>query len=431
MNLICKILKAKFLLILLFAVFVKADMFSQLPDYPLDIQFYNFIDYSKNKLIFPGDSSSFTSFFSRFNELIVKGNQKLRILHIGGSHIQADIYTAQVRMRFQTFSQGLEAGRGFIFPYKMAKTNNPSNYKVTYTGNWEFGKIVRRKDKCLWGLSGYNVYTADSLSSMSIKVKNPYRCNYNFDIVKIFHLFGDSIKYNLSIKQDTVNITGKDYPELNYTEFHLPELTDSFCLEIIKTDSVSAKFVLQGISLETSDNIGIYYDAVGVNGASVPSFLKEKLFEKNLQVLKPDMVILSLGTNDAYTTKFVPEIYKANYDTLIQKILSVNPKTAIMITVPNDDYYHKRYPNPNTELQEKVIFELAKKYNAAVWNLYDIMGRLNSSQLWYENNLMKYDRIHFTHNGYILKGNLFFNAFVKFFDSNIKSQDNILINKKL
>jgi lysophospholipase L1-like esterase len=141
------------------------------------------------------------------------------------------------------------------------------------------------------------------------------------------------------------------------------------------------------------------------------------------------MVILSLGTNDAYGLKFNPEEYKNNYDTLIQRILSVNKNTAILITVPNDDYYKKRYPNKNTELQEKVIYELATKYNAGIWNLYKIMGGFNSSQKWYLNKLMRSDRIHFTSKGYILKGQLFFNAFLNSYNNFIDKDFNLLKNE--
>ena len=384
----------------------------------------------KNVLNFPSDSSTFLNFFTRYKKIITKGEGQLRILHIGGSHIQADIYTNEMRERLQNFYPGLNAGRGFIFPYKIAKTNNPSNYVVKYTGNWDFCKNVLRKKDCDYGLSGYQIFTTDSISTIKIYSNHKYT-NYEYNKVQIFHSFNNSSKYELNIKIDSVNASKKEFPELGYTEFYFGKYIDTLNLEIVKQDTNNYPFRLFGINLSTDDP-GIIYDAVGVNGASIPSFLKCSLLVNNLKVLKPDMVVLSLGTNDAYGTKFSPQIYKANYDTLIQRILSVNKNTAIMITVPNDDYYKKRYPNKNTALQEKVIFELAKKYNAAVWNLYKIMGGFNSSQVWYNNKLMRRDRIHFTHTGYILKGDLFFNSFIKFFDKMIeKDNKQILNNSKL
>jgi len=416
----------KKIIIILFILFA-GYTFSQQSDYPLEIDQYNFIHYKKNTLKFPADSSSFTNFFKRYKTLITKGEGQLKILHIGGSHIQADIYTNQMRERLQNFYPGLNAGRGLIFPYKIAKTNNPNNYVVKYTGNWNFCKNVQKKKHCTYGLTGYQIFTTDSITTIKIYSRKKYT-NYEYNKVKIFHSFNDSNSYRINIKIDTLNSSKKEFRKQGYTEFYFGKYIDTLKIEIVKQDTLNNVFRLYGINLETNDP-GIIYDAIGVNGASIPSFLKCSLLVNNLKVLMPDMVILSLGTNDAYSTKFNPQVYKANYDTLIQRILSVNKNTAIMITVPNDDYYKKQYPNKNTALQEKVIFELAEKYNAAVWNLYEIMGGFNSSQVWYETKLMRRDRIHFTHKGYILKGDLFFNAFIKYYDNMIEQENKLMIDK--
>ena len=129
------------------------------------------------------------------------------------------------------------------------------------------------------------------------------------------------------------------------------------------------------------------------------------------------MVVLSLGTNDAYGTKFDKEVFRRNLDSLVSNILATDSSIFVLLTVPNDDYLYRKYPNKNTALQQQVNIDLAKKYNTGVWDLYEIMGGFNSSQIWYENKLMKRDRIHFTHEGYILKGNLFFNAFLRSYDN--------------
>ena len=57
--------------------------------------------------------------------------------------------------------------------------------------------------------------------------------------------------------------------------------------------------------------------------------------------------------------------------------------------------------------------ELAKEYNAAVWNQFDIMGGLRSMQDWQKEGLAQRDKVHFTPSGYILMGDLLFNAFIE------------------
>jgi lysophospholipase L1-like esterase len=232
----------------------------------------------------------------------------------------------------------------------------------------------------------------------------------------------DSLNYTIQIADSSIIDSVYTDSLQHYTEYFLSEYIDTLNVKVHRTDTIVRAFTFYGANLETDDP-GIVYHSIGINGASIPSFLRCQLFEEQMRVVKPDLVVLSLGTNDAYGKNFDPKVYYNNYDTLIQRIVSANPEVAIMITVPNDDYLYKRYPNKFTAEQEKVIYELAKKWNLGVWDLYKIMGGYNSSQTWYEYNLMKYDRIHFTKNGYILKGDLFFNAILRMYDNYIENLD--------
>ncbi len=404
------------ILIITFTVLITKINLAQFSSYPLDIDYYNFINYKKNKIEIFGDSANYKHFFDKFNKLITRGEGKINIVHIGGSHIQADIYTWQMRRRLQTFYPGLNGGRGFVFPYKIAKTNNPFNYHADFTGNWNKCRNVEKK-KCTLGLSGIVVYTNDNKANIKIYPRKKYGF-YDFNKVKIFYNV-DSCNYKISFPGKYKVLEKRINHEKKYMQILFADYYDTLDINIYKQDSLlNNKFALSAIYLENNDP-GIVYNAIGINGASIPSFLKCQNLENDLSVIKPDMLILSLGTNDAYGNKFKPEIYKQNYQKLINIILKANPNTFILITVPNDDYLYKKYPNKNTALQETVIYELAHKNNCGVWNLYKIMGGFNSSQIWYNNNLMVRDKIHFTKKGYILKGNLFFNAFLKTYDNYI------------
>ncbi|GAI80117.1 unnamed protein product, partial [marine sediment metagenome] len=75
--------------------------------------------------------------------------------------------------------------------------------------------------------------------------------------------------------------------------------------------------------------------------------------------------------------------------------------------------------NPNTEKVREVILDLGREHHCGVWDFYGIMGGLNSIIVWQRFGLAKRDRIHFTRKGYTLKGDLFFNAFLKSYDDYI------------
>lgn len=201
-----------------------------------------------------------------------------------------------------------------------------------------------------------------------------------------------------------------------YTLFQLERNTDSLEIKFAKTDTLQNHFTLYGISLEI-DGPGITYHGLGVNGSSIPSYLRCQLFEEHLQALNPDWILMTLGTNDAYTRKFNPNLYYNNFDSLITKVRSVLPNVPILLTVPNDSYLYRRYPNKNTAKVGEEIKKLAKKYNLGTWDFYNVMGGLNSVSLWYKAGLTARDRIHFSRHGYFLQADLLYNAFMKSYDA--------------
>jgi lysophospholipase L1-like esterase len=59
---------------------------------------------------------------------------------------------------------------------------------------------------------------------------------------------------------------------------------------------------------------------------------------------------------------------------------------------------------------QKAMRNLAKKYQSAYWDLYEVMGGRNSIKSWERAGLAKRDKIHFTPAGYILNADLLFEA---------------------
>jgi lysophospholipase L1-like esterase len=217
--------------------------------------------------------------------------------------------------------------------------------------------------------------------------------------------------------------------EVHYIEFTLNKTIQEIDLSIKRVNnSVESEFLMMGLEL-MNENTGIEYTTIGVNGASFAFYNRCALFEKQLQLYKPDLFIISIGTNDTYTKNFKPENFKSYYEKLIQEIQKANPDCAILLTVPNDSYYKKQYANPNTKIAANVIYELSEKYKMAVWDLYEIMGGFYASQKWYENKLMPKDRIHFTKKGYDIKADLLLKALVNSWEEEMNYEKNSILNK--
>lgn len=68
-------------------------------------------------------------------------------------------------------------------------------------------------------------------------------------------------------------------------------------------------FYVRGFIVENPFS-GITYHAVGVNGASVPSYLKCEYFENDLSFIKPDLCVFAIGINDASGDAFDTVVFK-------------------------------------------------------------------------------------------------------------------------
>ena len=388
---------------------------------------YSFAHFEHNAILYPGDSLAMERFFQKMDSVVFFGEGNVSIMHIGGSHVQAGVFTQQFRDNLLSIGSDLMGGQYFVFPFSTGGTNNPSHYIVRSTGNWTYCRnaVYRETDKRM-GLAGAAITTGDSTATVSImtREKHPNDLTPDFDFNKVTIVgFSETENVVPLVSYDGMNIQGHyDDRKSTYT-FFLPNFTDSIC---ILFDSVPGEFTLTGVLLE-NDMPGISVHGVGVNGASVPSYLRCDDFERDLDLIRPDLIIFGIGINDAAEKSFEKHSFKKNYDELIKVIKRVNPDCALLFMTNNDSYKKvkvkrkTRYEvNPNGKIVEDAFMEMGKQYNAAVWDQFDIMGGLKSMQDWEKADLAKKDKIHFTDEGYMLLGDLLYNALITRYIEHVK-----------
>lgn len=404
--------KALFYIILLFQ-----QVTAQVPVIPVELPNYGFIHYQNNRFELIHNDPGYRALYAKFDNLIRNGDAQIKIVHLGGSHIQADVYTHRIRQELQSFYPGILGSRGFFFPYALARTNSPSNLRITYSGDWQSCRNTQASPAFTLGLSGITSELTSRTGSLTIVALYDTLYHYDFNRVRIFCNASESgivpeVNPDCAISPPIINPSGE------FVEYHLNHYRDTLTIYVTQSDSAPKPFQLYGISLE-NDDPGVIYNAIGVNGAKLESYLRCGLFVPHLRDLEPDWVIVSIGTNEGNTRQFDQDLYRSEYIRLIDSIRCAAPCAAILLTVPNDSYLFKRYINPNTASMREVIFELARSYQCGVWDFYTVMGGLNSSMTWYNQGLMNKDRIHFNRPGYLLKGDLFYSAFLKSWDDHL------------
>lgn len=380
------------------------------------IPYHGFARFEANGIQYPGDSIAMERFFQKLDSVVFMGQGNLNIMHIGGSHVQAGVFTQQFRNNLLGIAPDLMGGQYFVFPFSAGGTNNPSHYTVKYAGKWSYCRnaVSREGDKRM-GLAGAAVTTSDNGASISI-ISRERNANENspcFEFDKITVLgFSDTDDTEPIVRLDSTTILGVRDDAIEAYVFKLPRFTDSVCIAF---DTVPGEFTITGILLENGMP-GINVHGVGVNGASLPSYLRCEAFEQDLRLIKPDLVIFGIGINDAAEKDFSKEQFKRNYKQLIDIIQRVNPDCALLFITNNDSYRkvsRKKYQvNPNGILVQQAFHEMGEQYGAAVWDQFDIMGGLKSMASWQKNSLAQKDKVHFTNAGYKLLGDLLYNALI-------------------
>jgi len=415
--------KKCFLLVFVFQFSFCGVSFSQ--QKPLDVSEYEFIKIEKNRIEIPSDSACLNNFFAKIDAFRQTGKGNINVLHIGGSHVQAGTFSHQMRKNFDFLNGGNLTSRGIIFPFRAAKTNNPSSYSVNFKGEWTSERNVKRDYSASLGVTGIAVITTDSIAEISVNL-NPRNSEKRWFIDTLVLIgYAENEKIIPILRQnDTTLIWGRQDIENQTYTYILPERTDTFTIFFLQTENSADKFVLKGFIPKTNSQ-GIVYNEIGVNGAAVPSYLRCENWEKELALIKPDLVIFGIGINDAVDVNFSSEKFIANYNALIAKIRNVSPDCAFVFITNNDSYRRVRVGrgrysyqvNQNGLVAQRAFYEIARQNCGGVWDKFEIMGGLRSKTKWQHAGLSQKDKIHFTPKGYMLLGDMLFNALVEYYEN--------------
>ncbi|MFN3640242.1 MAG: GDSL-type esterase/lipase family protein, partial [Flavobacterium sp.] len=161
-------------------------------------------------------------------------------------------------------------------------------------------------------------------------------------------------------------------------------------------------YTLNGLILENNQP-GIVYHTIGVNGAKASDFLKFPLFFEQLQTLKPDLIIISLGTNESFD-KLNEQEFKNQLQQFLKSLRAIAPETAFLITTPPPSLFKRKFPNTFAAAYSTLILEHSETWNIGVWDVFTNWGGLYGVPQLAKRGLIAADRVHYTRSGYDLLG---------------------------
>ncbi|HTB51353.1 MAG TPA: GDSL-type esterase/lipase family protein [Ferruginibacter sp.] len=360
------------------------------------------------------------SFYKKLVALKKTHKGVVRIVHIGDSHIQADIFSGTMRNKLQRFFGS--AGRGLVFPYQLARSNAPVDISSSSNITWHYNRLAHPEIPITSGIAGFCIKTDTAAGvAITISVKPGPNGSQSFDHLQFFldSTASSPAKWELKIADKKFPLTiKKDKSDSAFSrEIFLQKEEDSF--SITSSDTVNTKQFF-GVSLENS-NAGILYHTIGVNGATYNEYNIAPLFWQQLGALDADLYIISLGTNEAQKPSVDETAFQQQVLLFIQKIKAISPNAAIIITTAADSYKTQR---SNVELEQVncLLSLISDQNNIPLWDMYNITGGHQSADCWRDNKCMNKDLIHYLPDGYQLQGELFFNAVAKGYNNYINNQ---------
>ena len=390
-------------------------------------------------------------FIDKLNE-----NKVTQILFLGDSHIQADWITSFLRNKFQ--EKYGNAGRGLVFPYSVANSNGPDDFTSATNQTWENFRLVYEQDVFpQMGASGF-VIGNQKESFLEIKFKNPEETFDKVIIFNDEKMNGEKFQLYKE-NQSLSNFVSKSAERMKYTVLSgetFPELASKFyttTTKLAQLNGVGIKNPMEGNSYQIDKisfnynpdfenliekiadyqfsgdktlvqlsepqntflmktnakngntfygfqflknvNKGVVFNTLGVNGATYGDFLKYSLQMEQLNSIQPDLVMISLGTNESLSS-ITKEDFQKNISDLVSKFKEQNPNLPILLISPTDNRLKSQ------KIKEIVswIKESSQLNKVAFFNLFEATGGSGYFKKALNKKEANTDGVHFLRPGY-------------------------------
>ncbi len=169
----------------------------------------------------------------------------------------------------------------------------------------------------------------------------------------------------------------------------------------------------------------VSYVDMGVNGATCLTFTHPARIAE-VAALNPDLLILSFGTNESHNRRYNANMHYQQIKELFVLLQDSLPKVPILLTTPPGSYESFRQKrrrrtyavNPRTATAAETIRRFAVDQRLLVWDMYDVVGgRRRACANWTDAKLMRPDHVHYLPEGYILQGNLLYQALINAYNN--------------
>lgn len=322
----------------------------------------------------------------------------VNIVQLGDSHTAADLFSGELRRLFQKdYGDG---GIGLVTPVPVPGTRHERIVLKAAEAQWTLVS-ARNQQSGQFPLGGYLALPRVDKAGVRLEARQADEQRY-----RVSALYQAQQHASLTAR-DGQNPDRRLMLAATAGEWRFSPLLNNARLPLELSVEAPAGLALGGWYVQGQKNAGVTLSALGINGAQLTVTDKWQAgWKETLSSLRPDLLLLAYGTNEAFDPGFEPLRYREQLAGIVADLRRQLPRAVIVLVGPPDSIRQRsaqgcaaRVPQALAGIVE-MQREVAKANSALFWDWQGFMGGPCSIEQWQANGLARGDLIHLTAEGY-------------------------------
>jgi len=332
------------------------------------------------------------------SKLRMAARAPVNIVQLGDSHTAADLFSGELRRLFQK-DHG-DGGIGLVAALQVPGTRYEQVVLKAAEAQWKLVS-ARNQHSEQFPLGGYVVFPQVDKAAVRIEARQADEQRY-----RVSALYQAQQNGSLHAS-DGQNPDRRLLLAATAGQWRFSPLLNNARLPLTLSVEAPAGLALGGWYIQGQNNAGVTLSALGINGAQLAVTDKWQAgWQDTLKSLRPDLLLLEYGTNEAFDPGFDPERYRALLARVVADLRRQLPRALIVLLGPPDSIRQRsaqgcaaRVPQALAGIVEAQR-EVAKANAALFWDWQGFMGGPCSIEQWQAAGLARGDLIHLTAEGY-------------------------------
>ncbi|MDR0280286.1 MAG: SGNH/GDSL hydrolase family protein [Paucimonas sp.] len=322
----------------------------------------------------------------------------VNVVQLGDSHTAADLFTGELRRLLQKdYGDG---GIGLVTATPVPGTRYEQVLLKAAEAQWT-RVSARNQQSGQFPLGGYLALPQVEKASVRLEARQPDEQRY-----RVSALYQAQQNASLDAR-DRQNPDRRLLLAATAGQWRFSPLLNNVQLPLELSVAGAPGLALGGWYVQGQKNAGVTLSALGINGAQLTVTDKWQAgWQETLKSLRPDLLILAYGTNEAFDPGFDLAQYREHLGRIVGVLRRQLPRAVIVLAGPPDSIRQRhaqgcaaRVPAVLTDIVDAQR-EVAKANGALFWDWQGFMGGPCSIEQWQAGGLAQGDLIHLTAEGY-------------------------------